>query len=131
MDTSSDGATTPKHATSSSTSSEAGPVTKSPPTRNVNEFSSSNLDPALGGSSSPAAGEMSEEQIKANENWVTNARTIEALRAWVHRRLEQYDSEDKSSEKSSEMDHDGASSEVKQEKEKDVVYPALDRRASE
>ncbi|KAG8534142.1 uncharacterized protein KY384_000986 [Bacidia gigantensis] len=125
MDTSSDGARTPKNAVTSSSSSEAGQAAKSHAARRPNDFSNSNLDPALGGPTSPNAGEMSEETIKANEAWVSNARTIEALRTWIHNRLEQHDYDDDSNE----MDHDQRKEETKSEKEN--LYPVLDRRSSE
>lgn len=79
----------PKKAFSSSpsmTSSNQKPLTR----RNI-DFSSSNLDPALGGVASPSSGEMDEEAIKDNEEWVGNARTIEALRTWIKQRLENHD----------------------------------------
>ena len=83
MDTSDDN---PKKAFSSS-SSVASPILKSLTHRNT-DFSSSNLDPALGGIASPSSGEMDEGAIKDNEEWVGNARTIEALRTWIKQRLE-------------------------------------------
>lgn len=86
MDTSDDGS---KRAFSSS-SSAASPVSKLL-TRHTVDFSSSNLDPALGGVASPSSGEMDEGAIKDNEEWVGNARTIEALRNWVKQRLENHD----------------------------------------
>ena len=86
MDTSDDD---PKKASSSS-SSAASPVSK-PLTRRKIDFSSSNLDPALGGMASPSSGELDEEAIKDNEEWVGNARTIEALRTWIKQRLENHE----------------------------------------
>ena len=83
MDTSDDG---PKKAFSSS-SSAGSPVSK-PLTHRNTDFSSSNLDPALGGIASPSSGEMDEGAIKDNEEWVGNARTIEALRTWIKHRLD-------------------------------------------
>lgn len=86
MDTSDDN---PKKALSNSpsmTTSNPKPLTR----RNI-DFSSSNLDPALGGVASPSSGEMDEGAIKDNEEWVGNARTIEALRTWVKQRLENHD----------------------------------------
>lgn len=91
MDISEDGVSTPKNAEDSS-SSETGTITRPHTRRNVN-FSNSNLDPALGGEASPSSGELSEGAIKANEMWVGNARTIEALRTWINQRLEQHDYE--------------------------------------
>ena len=86
MDASDD---SPKKAFSKS-SSVASPALKSLTRRNI-DFSSSNLDPALGGMASPSSGEMDEGAIKENEEWVGNARTIEALRTWIKQRLEHGD----------------------------------------
>ena len=86
MDTSEDN---PKKASSSLSSAES--PTSRPLTRRNNDFSSSNLDPALGGVASPSSGEMDEGAIKDNEEWVGNARTIEALRTWVKQRLENHE----------------------------------------
>ena len=108
MDTSDDG---PKKSFSSS-SSAASPVSKQLTHRN-NDFSSSNLDPALGGVASPSSGEMSEGAIKDNEEWVGNARTIEALRNWVKQRL---------------GNHEYASNEVEEtavKEETPSLYPVL------
>ena len=93
MDTSPDGAAASKSAISSS-SSEAGPV--STPKGPLKNFSSSNIDPALGGASSPS-GEIDE---KAEEEWIGNARTVEALRKWLKHRLEnhEYESDEVSSD---------------------------------
>lgn len=91
MDTSPDGPSTCKSTISSSSSSEAGPITPKVETRRK-DFSSANLDPALGGVASPS-GEMDEGAIKANEEWVGNARTIEALRNWLKQRLDNHEYE--------------------------------------
>ena len=100
MDTSEDYPAIPKNAAVSSSSSEAGSVVK-PRTRRPVDFSSSNLDPALGGVASPSSGEMDEGAIKANEMWVGNIRTIEALRTWIKQRLEnhEYESEGEGEER--------------------------------
>lgn len=90
MDTSTDGLPASKSAVSSS-SSEIGPNTPKFQTRRK-DFSASNLDPALGGVASPS-GEMDEGAIKANEEWVGNARTIESLRNWLKQRLDNHDYE--------------------------------------
>ena len=90
MDTSEDYQPVPKNAAVSSSSSETASVVK-PHTRRMVDFSSSNLDPALGGTASPSSGEMDEGAIKANEMWVGNARTIEALRTWINKRLENHE----------------------------------------
>lgn len=107
MDTSDD---SPKKAFSSS-SSGASPVSK-PLTRRNNDFSSSNLDPALGGVASPSSGEMDEGAIKDNEEWVGNARTIEALRTWIKQRIENH-----------EYVSDGQETNVKEETPS--LYPVL------
>ncbi len=86
MDTSDDG---PKKSLSSSFSA-ASPISKPLSRRNI-DFSSSNLDPALGGVASPSSGEMDEGAIKDNEEWVGNARTIEALRTWIKHRIENHE----------------------------------------
>ena len=120
MDTSSDGAATPKNAIVSSSSSETGSMNKKKQTKSrIADFSSLNLDPALGGTASPAAGEMSEESIKANEIWVGNIRTIEALRAWIRRRLENHEYEIDGDEMDQGLDKD----DVKEEK--GSLYPVL------
>ncbi|CAF9922416.1 MAG: hypothetical protein ALECFALPRED_002080 [Alectoria fallacina] len=86
MDTTDD---SPKKALANA-SSAASPVSK-PLTRPNIDFSSSNLDPALGGMASPSSGEMDEGAIKDNEEWVGNARTVEALRTWIKQRLENHE----------------------------------------
>ncbi|KAL9129985.1 MAG: hypothetical protein Q9217_001707 [Psora testacea] len=117
METASEGASTPKNVITSSQLSDAGSAPKPQPGRTT-DFSSSNLDPALGGTLSPPSGEMDEGAIKANEVWVSNIRIIEALRAWVKSRLEhhEYDSDGE------EMEQDGKNN-VKHEK--DSLYPVL------
>ena len=90
MDTNEDFPATPQNAAVSSSSSEAGSALK-PQSRRMVNFSSSNLDPALGGTASPSSGEMDEGAIKANEMWVGNARTVEALRTWIKQRLENHE----------------------------------------
>lgn len=52
------------------------------------EVSPSMIDPALSGSTLSPSGELDERDIKANENWVTMARTIEDLRAWIKHRVQ-------------------------------------------
>ena len=98
MDTSEDYPATSKIAAVSSSSSEAGSVVK-PQTRRMVDFSSSNLDPALGGTTSPSSGEMDEGAIKANEMWIGNIRTIEALRTWIKQRLENHEYESEGEER--------------------------------
>ena len=125
MDTSSDGAVTPKTAIAPSSSSDSSIMHKQSTKSNPTDFSNSNLDPALGGMTSPAAGEMSEEAIRANELWISNIRLIEALRTWVSRRIEQHDYDSNSVE----MDHHFNNGGVKDEK--DNLYPVLNSGDSE
>ena len=122
MDTSSDGGATPKAAVHSSASSDAGPAKTQ--SRRGSKFSSSNLDPALGGSASPTDGEIPEAAVKASEAWVSTARCIEALRAWVSHRLSNRLYED-----GDEMDHDHKKSPEKADK--DVSYPTLSQSENE
>ncbi len=98
MDTSEDYPAVQKNVAVSSSSSEAGSVVK-PQTRRMVDFSSSNLDPALGGTASPSSGEMDEGAIKANEMWLGHARTIEALRKWIKQRLENHEYESEGEER--------------------------------
>ncbi|KAL9100113.1 MAG: hypothetical protein Q9163_004474 [Psora crenata] len=117
MDVSSDGASTPKNAIAPGSSSYAGSAAKIQPSRHV-DFSSSNLDPALGGTPSPPSGELDEGAIKANEVWVGNIRIIEALRSWVIRRLERHEYE---------ADGEGMDRHRKEDAkyDKDTLYPVL------
>lgn len=117
MDTSSDGAATPKNAIATSPSSDSGRAQKKQPSRQADDFSNMNLDPALGGALSPSGGEISEEAVKANEMWVGNIRVIEALKAWVTRRLENHDYE-------SDKDEAGPSKAAVKE-EQEALYPIL------
>lgn len=93
MDTTEDGPKTPKNAGPSSSSPEPVPAPKPQTRPQKSDFSSSNLDPALGGMASPSSGEMDEVAIKENEMWVGNARTVENIRAWLKKRLESNDYE--------------------------------------
>ena len=56
---------------------------------------------------------MDEGAIKANEMWVGNARTIEALRNWIKQRLENHEYEGE--EEANPVDKEGTSS----------LYPVL------
>ena len=125
MDTSSDGVATPRNAVNSGSSSNSGMLHKQPSKSNSTDFSSSNLDPALGGTAAPAVGEMSEEAVRANELWIGNIRLIEALRTWVNRRLEHHDYEGDSAG----MDHDFGKDGLKGEK--DNLYPVLNNTDSD
>ena len=62
--------------------------------------SSSNIDPALSGVSSPGAASDSEQSARdrAEEVWVENIRVIEALKRMVAERLERHDYEDDTAE---------------------------------
>lgn len=112
MDTSADGSMAPKSAISSSTSSETGPNTPKVQNRRK-DFSASNLDPALGGVASPS-GEMDEGAIKANEEWVGNARTVESLRNWVKQRLDNH-----------EYESDGGAEQPEVKNDPPSLYPVL------
>ena len=118
MDTSDDVISIPKNKVfDSSSSSEAGSAPKPTVRRKVDtNFSSSNLDPALGGIGSPSSGngELDETAIKANEMWVNNARTIEALKTWISQRLEKH-----------EYDIDEERVKEKAKDEPESLYPTL------
>ena len=113
MDTSADNTSASKSAIPSSSSSETDPNTEEVRNRRK-DFSSANLDPALGGVASPSSGELDEGAIKANEEWVSNARAIEALRTWLRQRLEKHEYT---------SDEEGAESPVKAEPSN--LYPVL------
>ena len=51
------------------------------------ELSASMIDPALSAVTPPSAGEIDEKEIKADENWIMMARTIESLRSWIQHRV--------------------------------------------
>lgn len=57
------------------------------------DLSASMIDPALSEVTPPSAGEMDEKEIRANENWVMMARTIESLRSWIQHRVQNGDFE--------------------------------------
>lgn len=83
------------------------------------EIAASMIDPALSRVTPPSAGEMDEREIKADENWVTMARTIENLRSWIQHRVENGDFEP-------EDDH-GSDGEMSSERRKSTLglYPVL------
>lgn len=124
MDTSSDGGATPKAGPQTGASSEAG--SPKPSSRRGSKFSSSNLDPALGGSTSPTDGEIPEATVKANEAWVSTAKCIEALRAWVNHRLS-----NRIYEEDTEMDQDQDQKNATPKEEKEVSYPTLTQTEAE
>lgn len=125
MDTSDDSSTPTKAA------SPAEEDTKhSTAARNQVHVPSSNIDPALSGlvSSPGASGELDEGAIKANEIWVEQARTIEALRKWVQGRLarEEFEIEGQEGVEGSEDGGMGTGMEQKQGHGQDeVFYPVL------
>lgn len=119
MDITSDGSITPKHAIASGSSSEGDVNGKPSAARHPGDFSSSNLDPALGGATSPASGEMTEEDIRLNDRWLTNARTIEALRALVKQRLDREDFQ------KDDVDMKMEPSPEKAKEEHENIYPML------
>lgn len=99
MDTTEDGATTPK-AAARTVSSPNAEKEKPLPARD-HDLSSSMIDPALSGAApqSPQSnGETDESSVTAGETqaWVQNIRTIEALKLWVAHRIKHgdYESED-------------------------------------
>lgn len=109
MDTTSDGATTPK-----ARSSRGSPKTASS-VPHPQDTPASNIDPALTGAASPGTGEVTVQSAENSEEWVGLMRTVENLRNWVKARLQTGDFEDESQE-----------SEVKQEHEQTPgLYPAL------
>ncbi len=123
MDTSDDSCTTPTKAVSSSKDDTKLSIA----TRNQVQVPSSNIDPALSGlvSSPGGSGELDEGAIRANEIWVEQARTIEALRKWVQGRLAREDFEIDGQEGSEEGGM-GMKMELKQEQGQDeVFYPSL------
>lgn len=94
MDTCSDDGTAILETSRSSSPSSKGedratPVSRPQPRALVSD---SMIDPALPGASgamaSPSSGELDERDIKENEVWVGIVRTIEGLRAWIRRRIE-------------------------------------------
>ncbi|KAI4275527.1 MAG: hypothetical protein LQ337_003170 [Flavoplaca oasis] len=80
MDTTSDGATTPKARSSRSPNPS-------------NEAATANIDPALTGTGSPNTGEVTAQSAESNEKWVQWMRIVESLRTWIKRRLENGDFE--------------------------------------
>ncbi|KAL8906208.1 MAG: hypothetical protein Q9207_002176 [Kuettlingeria erythrocarpa] len=99
MDTTSDGATTPKARSS-----------RSPP-KDV----ASNIDPALTGAASPGTGEVTVQSAENSEEWVGLMRTVENLRNWIKGRLQNGEFEE-------EPEQDG----IKRENEATPdLYPAL------
>lgn len=119
MDTSEDGAKTPKQTDFHSSSPKIKAANNSKSRDQKVDFSSSNLDPALGGTISPASGEIGEAAIKENEKWVNNCRTVESIRAWLKQRLESNDYEN-------DEGRQGKQPEVKEEPSN--LYPVLGQR---
>ncbi|CAL8576318.1 hypothetical protein XPA_002205 [Xanthoria parietina] len=99
MDTTSDGAMTPKARSSRSPNPNKGGA-------------AANIDPALTGTGSPNTGEVTAQSAENSEEWVQLMRTVENLRNWIRGRLE-----------NGEFEGDG---EVKHEQEQaPALYPAL------
>ncbi|KAL8673325.1 MAG: hypothetical protein Q9168_002249 [Polycauliona sp. 1 TL-2023] len=102
MDTTSDGATTPKARASRSPK----------PTKRA---AAANIDPALTGTGSPNSGEVTVQSAESSEEWVQLMRTVENLRTWIKARLEK-----------GEFEGDGGEEEVKHEEQQTPeLYPAL------
>lgn len=99
-------------------------ATLSPTPRTQTEVLPSNIDPALSGlvSSPGASGELDEGAIKANEVWVEQARTIEALRKWVTGRLER---EEFVTEGDGSVEGVKVEQGMEQERGDEGLYPAL------
>ena len=87
MDTSSDDGIEVKAGGPVTPQSEEDEATPQPHSRS--EVSPSMIDPALSGEAvtSQSPGELDENDIKADEVWVSIVRTIEDLRAWILHRL--------------------------------------------
>lgn len=106
MDTTSDGATTPKAGSS-----------KSPPKEvpSPQDVSASNIDPALTGAASPGTGEVTVQSAENSEEWVGLMRTVENLRNWIKARVQ-----------NGEFEEEDEKDEIKHENEQTPgLYPAL------
>ncbi|KAL8790302.1 MAG: hypothetical protein Q9213_000654 [Squamulea squamosa] len=104
MDTTSDGAATPRARASRSPAPVKGAA-------------AANIDPALTGSGSPNTGEVTAQSAESSEEWVQLMRTVENLRNWIRARLEH-----------GEFEGDGEHDEVKHEHEHEqtpTLYPVL------
>ncbi|KAL8699940.1 MAG: hypothetical protein Q9224_001195 [Gallowayella concinna] len=102
MDTTSDGAATPKARSSRSPAPTKGAAT-------------ANIDPALTGASSPGTGEVTAQSAESSEEWVQLMRTVENLRTWIRARLE-----------NGQFEGDGEEDGVKQENAQTPgLYPSL------
>ncbi|KAL8943858.1 MAG: hypothetical protein Q9211_000825 [Gyalolechia sp. 1 TL-2023] len=109
MDTTSDGAATPKARSSRSPPKSPSSV------HHPQDTPASNIDPALTGASSPGTGEVTVQSAENSEEWVGLMRTVENLRNWIKARLRIGDFED-----------EGQQDEAKQENEQTSgLYPAL------
>ncbi|KAL8847314.1 MAG: hypothetical protein Q9221_007630 [Calogaya cf. arnoldii] len=97
MDTTSDGATTPKARLSRSPNPNQGAA-------------AANIDPALTGSGSPNSGEVTAQSAKNSEKWIQLMRTVENLRHWIKARLE-----------NGEFEGDGE----QEQEQTPALYPAL------
>lgn len=92
MDTDDDGTAVVETRRSSRSTSKGEDRATPQPRSRAQVVSDSMIDPALSGGSapmaSPSSGELDERDIKENEVWVGIVRTIEGLRAWIRRRIE-------------------------------------------
>ncbi|KAL8667180.1 MAG: hypothetical protein Q9202_000752 [Teloschistes flavicans] len=86
MDTTSDGAATPK----ARSRSPAKDISRKP---RPQEVPASNIDPALTGATSPGTGEVTVQSAESSEEWVQLMRTVENLRTWIKARLDTGDYE--------------------------------------
>lgn len=95
MDTTSDGAATPKARAS-----------KSPPkdVPRPQDVPASNIDPALTGAASPGTGEVTVQSAENSEEWVGLMRTVENLRNWIKARLRNGDFEEESPQEDSKRE---------------------------
>ena len=111
MDTTEDGATTPKAAARKLLPPDV-EEKKSLPARN-HDASTSMIDPALSGAapqSPQSSGEVDESSVTSGETqaWVQNIRTIETLKLWVAHRIKHgdYESEDEDAKDEEEQEVD-------------------------
>ena len=111
MDTTSDGAATPKARSSKSPPKSPGPVSR------PQDVPASNIDPALTGTGSPSSGEVTAQSAQNSEEWVGLMRTVENLRNWIKARLEVGDYDEESEEQDVKQEHE--------HEQTPGLYPAL------
>lgn len=109
MDTTSDGAATPKARSSKSPPKSPGNVPR------PQDTPASNIDPALTGAASPATGEVTVQSAENSEEWVGLMRTVENLRNWIKTRLQNGDFEEEVDQVEFKQEHGQTPS----------LYPAL------